>query len=968
MGYRDTLNLPKTDFPMRANLAQKEPDILAGWNELDLYGQIQAANAAGERYILHDGPPYANGKIHIGHALNKILKDFIIKSKNMQGCLSPYIPGWDCHGLPIEHKVAKLWQEKGKQPESDQVAFREECRRYARKYLDIQRDEFRRLGVLGDWANSYYTMSNAYESAIAREFGKFVGGGYVVEGLKPVYWCASCKTALAEAEVEYHDHSTPSIFVKFEMITDLTDKLPETAGKKVSVVIWTTTPWTIPANMGLMFHPEYDYVAVDVGDEVYILAERLAPVCLEQFGIENYKILTRFKADILEGAKAQHPFMERESQVVLADFVTLDSGSGIVHTAPGHGQEDYEVGLKYGLEIFAPVDDEGKFTDEVPQFAGQNVFAANPAVNALLKEKGALLHKQDLVHSYPHCWRCKEPIIFRAAKQWFVTIDHNNLRGRLLEEIGKTAWIPAWGEKRIRGMVENRPDWCISRQRAWGIPIMAFHCRDCQTTLIDRKLIDHIADLFATEGSDAWFKREISELLPAGTVCPNCQSADLEKDQSILDVWFDSGVSHAAVCESNDKLGWPVDLYLEGSDQHRGWFNSALTTAVVTRDAAPYRAVLTHGFVMSMMEEGQKEAPQEGSSVKSAKYAKMSKSLGNVVSPQEVWNKYGADILRLWVSAEDYRDDTHISQEILKRLSEAYRRIRNTWRFLLGNLKDFEPETRLTNYADFPQMDRWILHRLHKLVKKTRKAYDDFEFHLIYQAVHNFCAVDLSAVYLDIAKDRMYCSDANNPARRAGQSTMFTILDTTLRLMAPILSFTTEEVYASLPGAKLDSVHLTKLPEVDENLIDDELGAKWSRMLEIRSEVNKTIEKLRAEKTVGQSLDAEILLHLPESLRADLDSLADDDGLGKYSKENLRRFLIVSAASCVEQITDEGAYKSDLVEGLAVLVSASDQAKCDRCWTHEKSVGQNSEHPTLCARCVSEIDPQTREKYEALKK
>jgi isoleucyl-tRNA synthetase len=744
MDYKATLNLPKTDFPMKANLPQREPEMLAWWEQQKLYDQIQAMGQGRPRYVLHDGPPYANGRIHIGHALNKTLKDIIVKSKTMAGFHAPYVPGWDCHGLPIEHQVMKELGDKKK--DLDVSAIRKLCRAYAQKYVDTQREEFKRLGVLGEWDHPYLTMTPGYEATIIREFGKFVERGGVYKGLKPVLWCTQDQTALAEAEVEYDDHTSPSIYVKFPIVTSasvLGKTFPGIAfpegTKLVSVVIWTTTPWTLPANQAVCLHRDFNYAFVQVGDELLVVAEKLLDSVVKACAIEHYHVVGVKKGgEGFEGLETQRPLSTGLSPMLLGDFVTLDQGTGCVHIAPGHGMEDYLLVLEHNataslgerLEILAPVDNGGKFTSVVKEFSGQHVFKANPKIVEYLQANGRLLGHGSLSHSYPHCWRCKSPVIFRATEQWFVSMDTNDLRKETLAEIERVRWIPSYGRDRIHGMIENRPDWCLSRQRVWGVPIPGFTCTGCRTVMADPKIIDHVADLMESKGADVWFERSAGELLPSETSCLKCGEARFEKERDILDVWFESGVSYAAVLKS--RKWWPADLYLEGSDQHRGWFHSALLAGVTTDHRAPYRAVLTHGFVV----DGQGK--------------KMSKSAGNVVAPQDVIKQSGAEILRLWVAAQDYREDLRISQEILNHLIEAYRKIRNTSRFLLSNLYDFDPAAHRVPYGQLSELDRWALLRLGQLITKVRRAYEECEFHAIFHALNNFCSVDLSAVYLDI--------------------------------------------------------------------------------------------------------------------------------------------------------------------------------------------------------------------------
>jgi len=922
MDYKATLNLPKTSFPMKANLPQREPEILKKWEEGRIYQKLREMAKDRPKYILHDGPPYANGHIHIGTALNKILKDLIIKSKNMAGFNGEYVPGWDCHGLPIEHQVDKeLGSKKASYSISDK---RKLCRLFASKFLDIQRQEFKRLGVMGEWNNPYQTMSFDYEATIAREFGRFVGKGSVYRGKKPVYWCASCETALAEAEVEYEDHTSPSITVKFEAISDFGERFPALKGRKVYVLIWTTTPWTIPANLAIAFHLDYSYVAAEVNGEVWILAEALLEQVMAQAGKTRYTVLAKFPGKQVEGLKCRHPFINRESVLILANYITLDTGTGCVHTAPGHGQEDYESGLEYNIPIYSPVDDQGRFTSEVQFFAGQFVFDANEAVIQKLAEVGALIHSETYTHQYPSCWRCKNPIIFRATEQWFISMEKNGLRQKALEAIDRVTWIPPWGRDRIYGMVQNRPDWCISRQRAWGVPIVAFTCQSCRELLVEERLIEHVSGLFEKGGADIWFDLPAGELLPPGTRCPKCQGEDFKKETDILDVWFDSGVSYAAVCEKRPNLKSPADMYLEGSDQHRGWFHSSLLASVGTRGRAPFLSVLTHGFVV------------DGAG------RKMSKSFGNVIAPDEVINRYGAEILRLWVAAEDYRDDIRISEEILTRLSEAYRRIRNTCRFLLGNLYDFDPQKDMIPDAQLLELDRWILLRLQKLISRLREAYANFEFHLVFHSLHNFCTVDLSSLYLDILKDRLYTSPASSRERRAAQTALYKILDALVRLMATILSYTAEEVWGHLPGPKprVESVHLTLFPEVEAKYLDEQFEERWELLLKVRGEVSKSLEIARQNKLIGNSLEAAVTLGAPEKLLSFL----------RQNEAQLQDFFIVSQVELVSSLPAE-AYRSPELEGLKILVSRAKGKKCERCWIYDPRTGESTDYPSVCPRC-----------------
>jgi isoleucyl-tRNA synthetase len=928
MDYKKTLNLPRTKFPMKANLAVREPEQIEEWDAKKFYEQLREAAKDRETFILHDGPPYANGNIHMGTALNKILKDIIVRSKQMAGYNAIYVPGWDCHGLPIEHNVDKEMGEKKKV--LSQADFRRECRKYAEKYIDIQREEFKRLGVLGEWDNPYLTMTYRYEAIIATECLKFGLDGSLFRSKKPIHWCCTCQTALAEAEIEYYDVASPSIFVKFRMVDGLDNDFPALQGKDIFVVIWTTTPWTIPANLAIALHPDFIYAAVDVGnDEVYIIARDLVENCMTTFGISNYTILTDIDAAHLEKKKCRHPLYDRESLLILGNHVTLDAGTGCVHTAPGHGREDYEVGLAYGIDAYSPVDDDGNFTDDVAYFKGGFVFKTNDAISEKLDETGALLAKETIEHAYPHCWRCKKPVIFRATPQWFISMDDKGLREKSLQAIDHVEWIPHWGRDRIFGMIENRPDWCISRQRAWGVPIAVFYCDTCKTLHLNQDIINRVFDLFEAHGADVWFEKRVDELLPEGARCQACGSDRFVKETDILDVWFDSGVSHAAVLEDRDYLSWPADLYLEGSDQHRGWFHSSLLTAVGTRGEAPYRSVLTHGFVVD------------------ADGRKMSKSVGNVIAPKKVIDKYGAEILRLWVAAADYRDDIRISDNILKQLSDAYRRIRNTSRFILGNLSDFDPDHDRVPVASMPEIDRFALHRLQEIIEKTRRAYETYEFHVVYHALYNYCTVDLSAFYLDILKDRLYTSPPGSLARRSAQTVMHTILDAMSRLMAPILCFTSEEIWRHMPRCshRPENVHLADLPTVSAEWRDTGLAERWGLLLEVRAEVTKALEEARNKKMIGHPLDAAVTLVVGQSLY---------DSLSPYADE-LHSIFIVSQTTLAQAPMDGDAYVSEAMEDLKIIVKSAEGGKCERCWMHEPSVGWDQAHPSLCKRCTQAI-------------
>lgn len=921
---KKTLNLPQTRFAMKAQLVQKEPEIQKKWDSLNLYDRIIANRKGQPVFILHDGPPYANGHIHLGTALNKILKDFIVKSKTMRGYLSPYIPGWDCHGLPIEIRVDQLLGPKKK--EMSIIEIREECRKYALKFIDIQREEFKRLGVFGEWAKPYLTMNPEYEADILRLLSAFFASGNVYKGKRPVHWCLHCQTALAEAEIEYKEKKSPSIYVKFPLISDLSAEFPALKGKKVSIIIWTTTPWTLPANLAIAFHPEYEYVAAQVGqgDEVYIVARRLLPVVAQQLGLENYQELAVFPGRRLEGLKARHPFLERESRLVLADYVTLEEGTGCVHTAPGHGYDDYLTGLAYGLDIYTPVDEEGKFFPQVERYGGLNVFEANPRIVEDMKGEGSLLKADEISHSYPHCWRCKSPVIFRATEQWFISMDKNELRKKVLDEIKRVRWIPYWGEERIANMMSSRPDWCISRQRSWGVPIPAFYCENCGHILADERTTSYVADIFEKEGSNAWFKKEAEDLLPPGIKCPVCQSNRFKKENNILDVWFESGASHSLLGKSPE-LPWPADLYVEGHDQYRGWFNSSLVIGVGARHGSPFKTCLTHGFVLD--EQGRA----------------MSKSLGNVIEPEQIIKQHGAEILRLWVAMLNYKEDARFGQEILQRLVEAYRKIRNTWRFLLGNLFDFNPTTDLVPPGELHWLDRWILERGRQVASRVIEAYDEYEFHIVFHSLYNFFTVDLSAFYLDVIKDRMYCSGARSPERRSGQTAIFQVLNNTLRLMAPILPFTCEEAWEVMPDypGKEESVHLCTFPEEKEAWLAEDKVKKIERLLQIRAEVQKELEKARETKLVGNSLEAQLIIESP---------LEDFDLLAEF-RPDLPMIFIVSAVRVEPSAGSE----------LKIRVEKAEGEKCERCWNYSTSVGQSSDYPRVCARCLEVLQADSNQ-------
>jgi isoleucyl-tRNA synthetase len=934
--YKDTLNLPQTEFAMKANLAAREPEFIAGWERLDLYARLRESRKGRPKFILHDGPPYANGEIHIGHAVNKVLKDIIVKSRTMDGCDAPYVPGWDCHGLPIELNVEKKVGKAGQKV--DARAFRQACRDYAAKQVDQQRADFKRLGILGDWERPYLTMDYRFEADIIRALGRIIAAGHVHKGFKPVHWCSDCGSALAEAEVEYEDRTSPAIDVRFEVLDEesLLERcrhVPEHEGHgPVSVLIWTTTPWTLPANQAVALNPAFDYVLVQCttprGSERLLLADQLLKYAMVRYGIEDYRVIAYCKGEDLEGIKLRHPFYAREVPLILGDHVTAEAGTGAVHTAPGHGQEDYVVGLRYGLHVDNPVDERGRFLPDTPLFAGLHVFDANDRVIEELKARGALMHAEAIRHSYPHCWRHKTPIIFRATPQWFISMDQKGLREQALGAIRQASWIPQWGQARIEGMIEKRPDWCISRQRTWGVPIAVFvHRQSGELHPRTAELIEQVAQRVAHGGIDAWFDLKAEELLGA-------EACDYDKVTNILDVWFDSGVTH--FCVLGGDLPFPADLYLEGSDQHRGWFQSSLLTSVAMHGRAPYKAVLTHGFTVD------------------AQGRKMSKSLGNVVAPQKVVNSLGADILRLWVAATDYRGEMNVSDEILKRTADAYRRIRNTARFLLANLNGFDPAEHSLAWDEMLSLDQWILLRASQLQGEIRQAYREYEFHHIYQKAHNFCAVDLGAFYLDVIKDRQYTTRADSRARRSAQTALHHLVEALVRWIAPILSFTAEDIWNHIPGERGASVFLEEwysaLP-----LAEAESGESagtvlldtWHPVIEVRVAVSKELEKLRVAGSIGSSLDAEVDLYCEDKLHQRLNSLGDE-----------LRFVLITSYARVHAAGDRPAEAVEAAvagDPFWITVRASSHAKCVRCWHHRADVGHHDEHPELCGRCVENI-------------
>ncbi len=912
--YRSTLNLPQTDFPMRANLPQREPEFLKKWEEEEIYKAIRESRKDRPVICLHDGPPYANGDIHIGHALNKILKDIIVKSRTMAGYNIAYLPGWDCHGLPIELKVDELLHKQKRDKLSMNIReIHEACRDYAMGFVKRQADDFIRLGILGEWNNPYMTMNPEYEARIIREMGKMFEQGYVYKGLKPVHWCASCVTALAEAEVEYDDHTSPSIYVKF-----LLEGSVAGIDEPVYVVIWTTTPWTLPANLGITLHPDFTYGLYRAGNgEIYLVAQELSESFARDCGLGELDLIQTLKGSEMDGRICQHPFIERDSLLMVGDHVTLEQGTGCVHTAPGHGIEDYLIGKRYGLDILVPVDDRGRFTEEFAPMKGRKVFDANRDVVDLLKEKNMLLTVSNVDHSYPHCWRCKKPVIFRGTEQYFISIDHDELRGRALEEIRKVKWIPAWGEERIHNMISGRPDWCISRQRKWGVPITVAHCEDCSTPFDAPELFERVAGFVEKEGMSAWYERPLSELMPENARCKSCGGTRFTKETDILDVWIDSGVSHAAVLGNRDDLPWPSDIYIEGSDQYRGWFHSSLLTGVANYGQAPYRTVITHGFVL------------DGNG------NKMSKSRGNTVAPQDVVKQYGAEILRLWVSQLDYRDDVRISDEIVKRSAETYRKIRNTARFMMGNLYDFDPRQDRVSFDDMEGFDRWALSRLAELNRRVTSAYENFEFHIMYHAVLQFCTVEMSNFYLDVLKDRLYCYPAKSTRRRSAQTALFEIVCSLARMIAPVLSFTADEIWQYLPDfeGKVPNIHLAEFDDCSGFEIDAETGEAFETLSILRELVMKQLEEARSDKTIGHPLDARVVLTIPESMIKKLSPVLDE----------LRRYFIVSD---MEVRTGSGDPK--------VQVSRADGEKCARCWNYEQL-----NEVALCQRCATVLEQQS---------
>ncbi len=921
MDFKDTLNLPRTDFPMRANLPQREPEILQRWQEMQVYRRLLETNADKPRFVLHDGPPYANGHIHLGTALNKILKDVIVKHRAMTGRLAPYVPGWDCHGLPIELEVERQLGRARKEamPKSE---VRAQCRAYADRFVAVQRDEFARLGVLGDWEHPYLTADPAYEAEEIRVLGRCIAAGLLYRGKKPVLWCPSCTTALAEAEVEYRDDESPSVFVAYPLLDPV--PVPLAGLGPLAAAIWTTTPWTLPASLAVAVHPEHEYVAVDLGGRLLLVAAALVAQVASALGATAVRERARCRGAELVGARCRHPWIERVVPIVPADYVTLDSGTGLVHTAPGHGQEDYETGLRHGLDVLAPVDARGCFTTDVPEWAGMRVWDANPRIIDHLRATGSLLGARPIQHSYPHCWRCKNPVVFRATEQWFIGMERAGLRQRALAEIARVRWEPAWGQERIGNMIATRPDWCVSRQRDWGVPVVAMYCEGCGEAIASEALCAYVADIFEREGADAWFRRPAAELVPPGLVCPRCGGTTFRPETDILDVWFDSGVSWKAVVERRADLGGRADLYLEGSDQHRGWFHSALLTGVAVENRAPYDIVITHGFIV------------DGAG------KKMSKSERNVVAPEQIISRHGAELLRLWVAATDYREEVRISDEILAGCVEAYRRVRNTARFLVSNLYDFDPARDTVPHARLPELERWALHQTHVLATRCREAYEQFQFHVVHHALNNFCSVDLSALFLDVRKDRLYCERAGSPERRATQTAVHGILDTLVRLMAPVLSFTAEELWLHLPGrGRADSVFLAGMPPPPDDWYDEALAAPFGRVLAVRAAVTKAIEEARQAGVVKQASEARVVV--------DADAV---DGLAPLLRERAHELPALFLAAEVALAGAPDAVESPVVPGLRVAVARAAGEKCPRCWL-VRPLGPVACHPALCGRCAA---------------
>ncbi len=914
--YNSTLNLPKTDFPMRAGLPQSEPLTLKKWNEEKVYEKLMEKNEGKPLYVLHDGPPYANGNIHLGTALNKVLKDFIVRYKNMSGFKSPFVPGWDTHGLPTELK-ARAKAGVGNSTTISDLELRKICREFALSYIDDQRNQFKRLGGIGEWDNPYITLLPEFEARQIEIFAQMALKGYIYKGLKPVYWCSECKTALAEAEIEYSEDPCHSIYVKFN-VTDDKGKFSSLGvdPTKCYFVIWTTTTWTLPANVAICLGPDFDYSLIKANGEYYIMAQELYKSAMDEANITEYEEVATFKGSDLEYIKTAHPFIDRTSLVIVGDHVTLESGTGCVHTAPGHGVEDFEVAKNYPeLPIVVPVDEDGKLTAEAGRFAGLTTDEANKPIALHLQETGNLFALKKIIHQYPHCWRCKKPVIFRATDQWFCSVD--DFKEDACKAIEDVEWIPSWGQDRITSMVRERKDWCISRQRKWGVPIPIFYCKECGEPLIDKDAMQRVADIFREKGSDAWYEMTADEILPEGTKCKKCGHTSFDKEKDIMDVWFDSGSTHSSVLKQRDYLTWPADLYLEGADQYRGWFQSSLLTSVATNGKAPYKTVLTHGWVVDG--EGRK----------------MSKSLGNGIEPQEIVDQYGADVLRLWVASSDYHVDIRISKDILKQLSEAYRKIRNTARYILGNLFDFDPDKDSVDFSALLPIDKWALVKLNELIDKVKSGYDLFEFHQVYHAIHNFCVVDMSNFYLDVLKDRLYTEKADSEKRRAAQTSMYIILDALTRMIAPILAYTSDEIWKYMPHRADDdkqNVLFNDMPEKVEIECEADFMEKWDKIHSLRDTVKKSLETYIKDKTIKSSLEASITLKASGVEYDFISSVIDE----------LETVFIVSKVMIEKKDNGE----------IEVAVSKADGEKCERCWAFSETVGECIDHPTLCKRCA----------------
>lgn len=927
MDYKETLNLPRNDFPMKGNLARREPEIQGFWGDIHLYELIQEKGEGRPLFVLHDGPPYANGDIHVGTAYNKILKDIIIKYKTMRGFRCPYVPGWDCHGQPIEHEVTKKLKEQGIASEVDTVELRRLCREWAVKYVARQREQFKRLGVLGEFEDPYLTLTPSYEATNIEVFEKLYRKGLVYRGRKPIHWCTNCVTALAEAELDYEDKESHSIYVKFPLEGEF-PPLTQT-GKPVSLLIWTTTPWTLPANVAIALSPRLTYAGVDTGEEILLMARDLIDVVMEQIGVSDHSVAGTFKGPEMEGLYCRHPWAERDSVVVLAPYVTLEQGTGCVHIAPGHGQEDYLTGLEYDLPSPMPVDDLGYFTDEAGPFAGMSLEEANPRIIEDLRERGLLLASGSFTHQYPHCWRCKQPVVFRATPQWFIALDSSqgdsSLRRSAMEAVEEVEWIPDWTINRIGSMVESRPDWCISRQRAWGVPLPILYCGECGREVITDQTLLAIRKLVETQGADAWFTRDPEEFLPAGTTCPECGGKSFTKETDIVDVWFESGVSHLAVLRGHWGLRWPADLYVEGSDQHRGWFQSSLLVSVGTEEKPPYKAVLTHGFTVDG--DGRK----------------MSKSLGNAIDPREVYDRSGAEILRLWVASTDYSSDMPISEEILDQTTESYRRIRNTLRYLLGNLFDFDPARDTVPLEEMEEIDRWMLGRLERLVERVTSLMDRWLFHQAVQALNLFCTVELSSLYMDILKDRLYTFPVDSRERRSAQTAYYSLLNKLIVMIAPVLAHTAEEAYLTVPEALRGekSVHLLPWPEYDAGLIDERLEEKWERLLELREKVNGALEDARQASVVGTGLEARVLVYAEGTSLELLEEM----------EQQLPALFIVSQV----EVLDMSSFDGQGGHGIEVVVERAVGDKCQRCWNYSPTVGSDALQPGICERCVAAL-------------